>query len=360
MRRALLALLAISTPARADVPMDACSCSPNKPGFHRASALTGDWNHLRYDMAEKGVRITPTYAGELFAAPGLSDDKVVTAGLFALNVDVDFATLVHDHLPALHLSGFGIHGHGLSERLMDVYGVSNNVAQPGVRMFEAYVEQPIGEHIGIRAGLIAADQEFVLADHSTVLLNATFGILAMVSYDIGNPVYPVATPGVSAHYEREDVTFRAALYDGDQHNEHGIPSRIGNEAFVIGEVDLLGTYKAGVWHHTALGNGYFGIVDKQLDGHVGAFARVSLAPHAQMPFYADTGIRIGPGPLRPRDFMSLGLACARTPVGTQTAVEASYQYLVKGWLTVQPDLQLLLTREHPSAVIGAVRVVVAL
>lgn len=359
MRAAVLALIALATPARADVPMDACSCSPNKPGFHRASALTGDWHHLRYDLADKGVRITPTYAGELFAAPALSDDKVVTAGLAALNVDVDFATLVHEHLPALHLSGFAIHGHGLSERLMDVYGVSNNVAPPGVRMFEAYLEQPIGEHAFVRAGLLAADQEYVLAEHSTVLLNATFGILAMVSYDIGNPVYPAATPGVSARYERDDLVVRAALYDGDQHNEHGIPSELGDEAFGIGEIDLLGTYKAGVWHHTALGNGYYGIVDHQLDGIVGAFARVSVAPDAPMPFYADAGVRIGPGPFRPRDFLSLGLAFARTPMGAQTAVEATYQYLVTGWLTVQPDAQVVLTRERTAAIVAA-RAVIAL
>lgn len=342
---------------QANVTVDPCACSPNKPGFHRASALTGDWNGVRSDLFDAGVKIQGTYAGELFADPGLDDKPIVGAGLGALTLDADLATLVADHLGAFHISGFAIHGHGLSERLMDVYGVSNNVAPPGIRMFEAYYEQPIGD-FAVRAGMLAADQELVLAEHSTVLINATFGILAMVSYNIMQPVYPVASPGVSARYESDDLTVHAAVYDGSPEQTHGIPTGISRDALVMGEVGVLGTFKVGAWHHTSLGNGYYAIADHQLERYLGAFARISDAPDSKLSLYADTGIRIGPGPLRPKDFASIGLAFARSEHGAQTVVEATYQYLVKGWLTVQPDAQLLLTREGTAAILAA-RAVIA-
>jgi carbohydrate-selective porin OprB len=355
---AIASLTVMLGTARADVAVDPCACSPNKPGFHRSSALTGEWNGVRADLFERGVKITGTYAGELFASPTLDTDRVVVAGLAALAIDVDLAKLVDDRLGALKLSGFGIHGRGLSERIMDVYGVSNNVAKPDVRLFEAWYEQPLGP-VTLRAGLLAADQEFVLAEHSTVLLDATFGILAMVSYNIGNPVYPVATPGASAQLETDAVAVRAAIYDGDQPNEHGLPTGLGDHAFLIGEVELAGTLKLGAWHHTERGSGYYAIVDHQLERYVGTFARLSVAPDKPIELYADAGLRIGPGPLRKRDFASLALAFARTEVGAQTVVEATYQILVNGWLTVQPDAQLVLTRDGTAGVL-ATRAVVAL
>lgn len=342
---------------QANVTVDPCACSPNKPGFHRASALTGDWNGVRSDLFEKGVKIQGTYAGEVFAEPGADQDSVVGAGLGALTLDVDLATLVVDHLGAVHVSGFAIHGHGLSERLMDVYGVSNNVAPPGVRMFEVYYEQPVG-HFAVRTGLLAADQELVLAEHSTVLINATFGILAMVSYNIMQPVYPIASPGISARYEADDFTIHAAVYDGSPEQTHGVPTGISGDRLEMGEVGALGTFKVGAWHHTSLRNGYYAIVDHQLERYLGAFARVSVSPDSKLSLYADTGIRIGPGPLRPRDFAGIGLAFARSERGAQTVVEATYQYLVEGWLTVQPDAQLLLTREGTAAILAA-RAVIA-
>ncbi|HEX5062246.1 MAG TPA: hypothetical protein VFV99_22905, partial [Kofleriaceae bacterium] len=110
-------VVALTGVAHADITVDPCACSPNKPGFHRASALTGDWGGLRADLFDAGVKVQATYAGELFAAPGLESDRIVNAGLGALALDIDFATLAKiDHLGSLHLAGFAIHGDGLDTR----------------------------------------------------------------------------------------------------------------------------------------------------------------------------------------------------------------------------------------------------
>ncbi len=349
----MLAIFAVSSQARADTELDPCA---NKPGFHRASALTGDWGGVRKDLVEEGIKITAAYAGEVFSAPELDEDRLVAAGLASLAIDVELEHL-RDGLGTLHAAAFGIHGKGL--QLRDIYGVSNNVADDDVRLSEAYYDQSIGP-FGIRAGLLSADQEFLIAEHSTVLLNATFGIVAVMPSAVGGPVYPQATPGISARFESDEVTVRGAIYDGDRVEEHGIPEELGEHALVIGEVESHGV-KLGAWHHTALGNGYYGIVSRQLARKVGAFTRVSVARDQMIPFYVDVGIRFGPGGIRKkrkRDFISVGMAFAQSDLGAQTAVELTYQLLVRGWLTVQPDLQLALTRDGTAGVI-ATRAVVA-
>ncbi|MBL0215475.1 MAG: carbohydrate porin [Myxococcales bacterium] len=347
-------VLATAAPARAD--QDPCACSPNRPGFFRQDALTGLWGGRREAMRDAGFTALLTYAGEVFTSSNLAKQATV-AGLGVLALDADLSKLVSDHLGLAHVTGLGIHGDGLSDQLMDIYGVSNNVAPNGVRLFEAWLEQPV-KMVTVRAGLLAADQEFILAKHGTALLNATFGIISQLPVNVPGPVYPVATPGVSVRAELPHALVRGAIYDGDQENNHGIPTGLGDDAFMIGEVELEETLKLGGWHHTDHRNGVYAIADRQFDRYVGGFTRVGYSPGQAVELYIDTGLRIGPGPLRERDFASVGLAFARTDVGAQTAIEATYQ-LQLGWMTIQPDFQLLLLRERTAAVL-ATRVVIVL
>jgi carbohydrate-selective porin OprB len=353
---AALALVILSAaPARADI--DPCACSPNKPGFFRSDALTGLWDGKREALRDAGFTALLTYSGEVFAAPNVDNAGAKLAGLAVLALDADLSKLVSDHLGAAHVTGLAIHGTGLSAELMDIYGVSNNVADQELRLFEAWIEQPV-KMVTIRAGLVATDQEFILAKHGTALLNATFGIISQVPVDVPGPVYPVATPGVSIRAEVPHALVRGAIYDGEQQNTHGIPKALGNDAFVIGEIELEETLKLGAWHHTTGKNGVYAIVDRGLDRYVGAFARAGYSRDQMVDVYIDTGIRIGPGPLRERDFAAVGFAFARTDLGAQTALELTYQYQ-QAWFTIQPDFQLLLLRDRTAAV-TAVRVVIVI
>jgi len=289
--------------------------------------------------------------------PGLRRD-LVYAGLAVLSLDVDLTKLVAESLGAIHLSALGIHGSGLSEELGDLYGVSGNVGPSDVRLFEAWIEQPIWKAT-LRLGLVSADQEFILARHSTALLNATFGIISQASVNILGPVYPVARPGASARLELPALTVRAAVYDGDQLESHGVPTGIAGHPLVMGEVELYEWIKLGFWHHMALGSGYYAVIDHQLDRYLGAFVRGGDSPNANetVSHYVDAGIRIGPGPFRKGDFIGLGVAYVRThgmELGDQSLAEATYQAQF-GWLTIQPDFQLLVLRDRTAA-IAATRV----
>jgi carbohydrate-selective porin OprB len=346
------AVAAFATVAHADVKEDPCACSPAKPGFFRRGNLTGDWNDERTKLKDDGVVPQLVYAGEVFAAPGLPQD-LRAAGLLAATLDLELEKLVHEGLGQMHVSGFAIHGHGLSAELDDIYGVSGNVAPRDVRLFEAWIEQPV-KKLTLRLGLLSADQEFILAAHSTALLNATFGIISQLSYNLLGPVYPVATPGASTRLELDGFTARVAIYDGDQHNEHGIPQSIGPNMLAIGEVAVADLVKVGAWHHSTRGNGYYAILDHQLERYLAGFARAGVSPGQFVSGYIDAGIRIGPGPFREHDFIGIGVAYAKTAdpmLGEQTVFEGTYQAQF-GWLTIQPDLQFLLEHTRTAGIIA--------
>ncbi len=369
-----LAVLTLTNVAHADLVEDPCACSAAKPGFFRRDKLTGDWDEHRDNLEKEGVTIQATYSLEEFAAPHLAKN-FVTGGLFVTSLDIELNKLMatgegddveESHLGQIHASALAIHGGGLSAELDDVYGISGNSAPNDARAFELWYEQPL-KSFKIRAGLLSADQEYVLAAHSTALLNATFGIISQLSYNVLGPVYPVATPGASARMDSDLLTVKAAIYDGDQKNKHGLPTNLFHEKsyLAIGEVELAKLLKLGSWHHSSTNSdGYYAILDHQVDGRVGAFARVSYSPGKAVTSYIDTGIRIGPGPLRPKDFMGAGIAFVRTRPdevsigGAQIVYELTYQAQF-GWLTIQPDFQLLAQRGRTTP-IGAVRVTIVL
>jgi len=362
LRNSITFVVALAGVARAELVEDPCACSANKPGFFRRANLTGDWDDLRDKLKDAGVVPQFTYAGEVFASPKLDNDFVF-AGLAVLSLDLDLTKLVDDNLGAVHVSALGIHGSGLSDELMDVYGVSGNVGPSDVRLFEAWIEQPISKAT-IRVGLLSADQEFILARHSTALLNATFGIISQASVDILGPVYPVARPGGSARLELSGFTARAAIYDGAQLEKHGIPTGIAGHPIIFGEVEFAEWVKLGLWHHLTLGSGYYAVVDHQLDRYFGVFVRGGDSPNNDETIsrYVDAGVRIGPGPIRKGDFIGVGVAYAATrqPDGTsaghQSLVEATYQAQF-GWLTIQPDFQIL-ALQTKTAAIAATRVTI--
>jgi hypothetical protein len=162
-------------------------------------------------------------------------------------------------------------------------------------------------------------------------------------------VYPVAAPGLSGRVELDSVIVRAAIYDGTQSNVRGIPTDLGPEWLVMSDVEIFDALELGAWRHSERGAGYYLGLDHTLTSILGAFARLGISPHQPVDTYLDAGIRIGPGPLRPDDFICTGLAFARSEQGMQIAIEASYEAQVR-WLTIQPDVQLVMLHDRTVAI----------
>lgn len=326
---------------------DERATSPARSGYEPGGRLLDFEVRRRWDE-ELGIDPMLTYTAELFVAPQL-DDRMVNAGLVMAELDVALDKLIGPGWGAAYAAGFAIHGSSPTAELMDVHGISGNTADPDVRLFEAWLEQPIGA-LTLRAGLLAADQELVLAEASSTLLAATFGITSQFSANVIGPVYPVATPGASARVEVAPVSARLAVYDGTQSNHHGIPTGLGPAYLVIGELGA-GPVRIGGWRHDELGDGVYAIANHELDAYVGAFARIGYGPDGPVTHYIDAGIRVTPGPRRPDDVISVGIAFATTEQGGQTLVEATYE-LRLGWLTLQPDLQLLMLHDRTVGIVA--------
>ena len=343
MRSLALPVLLLAGKARADE----FATSPVRAGYAAADDRLLD-SARRSAWEDAGFRWDLTYAVEGFITPQLKNEATL-GGLFVVETELDLAKLVAAGMGPAHVAGFAIHGGGPTNELMDIHGVSGNTAEPDVRLFEAWYEQPIGAFT-LRAGLLAADQEFIVADHSTTLLGATFGITSQFSYNVIGPVYPVATPGLSGRLELDDfLVVRAAVYDGTQENSHGIPTALGPDQLLIGEVELFTAIKLGAWRHNERGTALYMVLDGQLETHIGVFARAGVSPTETVHTYFDTGVRLGHGRVRPDDFFCIGIAFARTDDGDETIVEASYEAQVR-WLTLQPDVQLVMMRDRTVGV----------
>lgn len=319
---------------------DEFATSPARPGYEATDQIFAFAR--RTELDKRGFRLEGTYAFEAFAAPQL-EDRLTAGGMFMVELDIDLASLANAHLGALRISTASTHGTSPSEELGDVHGASGNTAPLGTRLFEAWYEQPIGALV-IRAGILAVDQEFNYADPTTTLLGATFGITSQFSYNVGGPLYPVGTPGVSTRFEDGDVLLQAAVYDGTQTQDHGIPTALGPETLFLVEATWARDIGIGAWHHSAKGDGIYGTFDHKLDDFVEAFTRVGVSRQG-IRTYVDAGVRIGPGPFRPNDFISTGIAFAQVDEGDQILIETTYEAQIR-WLTIQPAVQLVMLREQ--------------
>lgn len=102
--------------------------------------------------ADDRVELELSYAAEAFAARGL-ERCCAALGVATAGVALDL-----DHVTA-HV----------------------------LRLYEAWLEHA-RDAWAIRAGILAVDQELVIAEHSTLLLNATFGIIGQLSANVIGPV----------------------------------------------------------------------------------------------------------------------------------------------------------------------------
>jgi hypothetical protein len=335
-------LLVLTSVARADE----FATSPARPGYEAEDTIITFARRTK--LAERGLMLEATYAFEMFFAPQL-EDRVTQGGLLMVELDIDFTSLVHRRLGALRISTASTHGGSPTLELMDVHGASGNTAPEDNRLFEAWYEQPIGP-VTVRGGILAVDQEFNYADPTTTLLGATFGITSQFSFNVGGPAYPVGTPGVSARYEQDKVLLQAAIYDGTQTNTRGIPTELGPSTLVLTEATWNRDIGVGAWRHSEKGTGVYATIDHKLDDFVEAFTRVGLSGSG-MKTYLDAGVRIGPGPLRPHDFVSVGLAFAQLDTGDQILIESTYEAQIR-WLTIQPAVQLMMLREQTVGIVA--------
>ncbi|MCF8478006.1 MAG: carbohydrate porin, partial [Pseudolabrys sp.] len=260
------------------------------PSIWQQETLTGDWGGARSALKDKhGIDITLDYIGETFAVLfGGLDKRSSYEGRLELSIDTDLQKLIGWTGGSTHVTAFQIHnsGRNVAENTGAIADPSNIDATPTTRLFTAWFQQNLADdRVSIRAGQLAADDEFITSDTAGGLLNGTFGWAGVLAANItnGGPAYPLATPGVRVMVmPTEQLSVLGAVFAGDPAgdnctddaqicNEHGTTFSTSGGALWMGEAQyavnqgkqaagLPGVYKVGGWYATAdYGDQRFGI-----------------------------------------------------------------------------------------------------
>ena len=218
---ALAAVIAGTLPLHGSLAQAAPTPAPEPDIWHR-DALFGDWGGLRSDAADRGLTLGATYIGETLANVhgGIRRDGIYE-GRLEFTVDADLAKIAGWQDARAHAGFYQIHGRGISgQDVGSLVTVSGIEARPSTRLFTLWIEQSLlDDKVSVRAGKIAADDEFLISDTAGVFIINSFGWTSWTSLDLlnGGPIYPLAGPGVRIKVQpSEQLSLLSAVFSGDQ------------------------------------------------------------------------------------------------------------------------------------------------
>ena len=276
-------------------------------------------------------------------------------------------------------------GDGVAGDVGDLTLASNVTGRGEIRLFEAWIQQSIDRICSLRAGILAADQEFVLTSSGALFFNSVFGGPVFLTPNLAWPMYPVGAPGARVRFDlAEGLYVQGAVYDGhpgtEDFNQTGLRIRLSDAdgVFSIAEAGAsVGglTLKAGAFHHTdGDASGGYGVVEQKIVEGLTVFTRIGYSQEDRS-FVAlgiDSGITVtGLIPGRPQDVVGLGVITARISRdfarsqpdralwGHETVVELTYKIALAPWWSLQPDVQYIVhpggSTATPNAVVVGLR-----
>lgn len=366
-----------------------------RPAWLDRPHLTGDWGGHRTSAADRGIEPGARYTSGFWSnLSGGFETGTTYEGFAEWWLDLDLEALAGWKGGGFHIGWYSYHGGQPSEDLVGLFptqDLSGHEAEVAVRFYEILLRQTWSEErLVLEVGQLAADTDFFVSDYSTTLLNAGFGFLGLGRFLQIAPFYPLAAPGVyfQALTPSERWELRVGVYTADPGNDEssnfGFGWSFDNGVVGLAELRVHG----GAWgrrgdlavgvlatnatvDHYQTGDtitgayGLFGMIDQLLIERtatrpgLGLFVRgygVPQSERSQINWYVDGGLELTrPFAGRDEDVVSLGVthlrlasdyvaaqASAGEPVEvSQTIVELTYRFQATGWLTLQPDLQLV-------------------
>jgi len=273
----LVAALFAGLPARAED--DKGKADKLEDSITTALPMFAQVADYRERLHKNGVKYLFTYISDIQSnvSGGVRRGTIYDGRLEGM-LDIDLEKFIGWQGGKVHFNGFAIHGHGLSRYYLDNILITSEIeALSTVRLSEFWYEHVFGDRAAsIKVGQLAADLEFHTRNFGGPFVNGTFGWpeVATVNLPSGGPAYPFASPGVRVLIRptanREDVIFRAAVFDGDpagpgpndpqERNRFGTNFRLRDPPLIIGEGEfkygstkegwlLPGIIKLGVWNH---------------------------------------------------------------------------------------------------------------
>lgn len=283
-----------------------------------------------------------------------------------------------------------------SERAGDIQGLRNLEAPEDWKLYEAYLEQRLGERATVAVGLHDMNTVFVDVETAALFHHSSFGIQPDVS-QVGVSNFPATTLGVALVADlRADLLLEAGAYDGvpgDPALRRGTRVHLTPREGLYAIAQLTrrigggirkggGDWAVGGWHHTAPvttaagelhdNTGVFSTYEQRLWGAPGGggalFAQAgwARADRNSIARYLGAGlVWTGAFPGRPQD--RLGFAAGRASLSAahrsanpglpraETVLECLYSLQFSESLALEPGLQWIW---NPAATAGASRAAV--
>lgn len=305
---------------------------------------------------------------------------------------------------SLYLCGLWTSGPGPNDLVRTFQGVSNIEAPPALWLFEAWLEQELGNTGSLRAGVYDVNSEFDAIDAAGVFLNPSHGIGADFSQTgrNGPSIFPWTSLGVRLRLDPGPVTVQAAILDavpGDGRGTPGTAIRLGwsEGALIVAEVSrswngvsrvalgaygyttplrtldggsrVAGTLGAYLLGETALApvgglvpRGFLrlGAVDDRVNA-LGGYAGAGLVLESPRGAALGLAAAVALGGAR---FREMHRAHGHDVRGTETALELTWRLPLGRHLAVQPDVQYVLAPDlhagRGNAVLLGLRLVASL
>jgi porin len=243
-------------------------------------SLLGDMGGLRPALSNYGVTLSILENIETFGnLTGGVKQGFEANGLTTVTLEMDTEKAFGLKGGTLNVSGLQIWGGDLTANNLMVLQTLTDIEAPvGVRLWELWYQQKIGDKFDIKIGEQSLDEEFIISPSgNSLFVNGVSGWPALPTTNLpgGGPAYPLAGLGVRGRAEVTDsVTVLAALINGSPiprdspdtpaSNPHGVSFPLNTGTLAIAEVQyafgssgsgkpnsdgpLPGNYKIGAWY----------------------------------------------------------------------------------------------------------------
>ncbi|WP_162806660.1 carbohydrate porin [Sphingosinicella terrae] len=343
------------------------------------------------------VSLAVDYTADVWAVThGGSDRGIRYLDDLALSLSLDAERAIGWRGARLHAQLLYNNGTALSEPLAgDVQAISNiETGVRAVRLYEAWVDQRVGDRLSLRFGLYDLNSEFDANEAGGLFLNSSHGIGPDFSQsgENGPSIFPVTALALRVDYALgESTRVRAAVLDavpGDPDRPARTVIRLSEEegALFVGEIERRwrgGKATIGAWAYgepaerlaapgTDTARGAYLLVEQRLAGEpddpgaLTGWLRIGVAEpdvHA-IAAYLGGGLVLS-GPIAGRRSDALGLAFARVRFSRayraledaergELNLELTYRAQLSEAFALQPDVQIVFdpsgVRGRPTAV----------
>ena len=250
----------------------------------RTNYLLGDMWGLRPLLSQYGMTLAIQETSEIFGNPsGGIRQGAEYDGLTQIVLQLDTQRAFGWYGGTFNISALDVHGRNLSaDNLGTLQTASGIEADRSLRLWELWYDQKFGgeSRYDVKFGQQSLDQEFMVSQNASYLVNTMFGWPMLPSADLpgGGPAYPLSAPGVRLRARPFDAwTALLGVFSGSplSTDAPGDPQQLDpsgtsfawNGTLLIGELQfaypalganvstseaeaLARTYKLGIWYDT--------------------------------------------------------------------------------------------------------------